>query len=349
MTHLPLSTCVVLAIVALVPAQITAIPQASFVSPVVLDFETPPAGLITSMDPYFTNAGLDSVSIVNAPGLHTVGSDTLSSGFMGQALCSVGNTLAIVAPSGPMDDHTAGAGWSFRLASGTWATQFGCLVVDQINHLMAVETWCNGVMRDQFTFTMTSATGGFPNPFLAYEDLRGFDEVRFQNVTTAGGWGVDNFTLGNIQAGVCPPLDFQQNSANCSHDYNGAMGNGALPAQLSVNSGMVLTSTLTGVGQFWECAVALGPALGRSIQPPFLTTPTQVVNLDYPAIVFYLNGALIGAPLAPTPAAFPGNVSLAFVAPIVPSPITLTQQCIVFDIGSPDGFWLSQATELTLN
>lgn len=340
---------VALVLSATLPAQITQIAGAQLIAPTMLNFDTAPVGLISNTDNYFILFGLASVSIINDPGLHTVGTDTLSSGVTGNCLASNGNSLAIVAPAGPLDDHQAGAGWSFRLAGGTFATQFGCVVADQVNHQMVVETWCLGTRRNTFTFTMT---GGFPNPPIYFEDLAGFDEVRFMNPVANGGWGIDDFTLGNVQAGSCPACNFEGNTPEARHTFNNVVGSCAGAATLTVPGGTSVVSSLNanGVGTIFEQVFAAGPAIPRSLQAPVATTATQTVNLDFTAILFYMGGAILGVPSQFNPQALsPAGFTLPIPTPVVLVPVTLTHQAIVFDPTAPEGFYLTQASQLTIN
>lgn len=331
-------------------AQITQIPAGSLVNPIVLDFDSPtsgipapPPGTVSNTDVYFLAFGLQDVQIINNPGTHTAGSDTLSSGFIGNCLASVNNTLSIVAPGGAMDDHTAGAGWSFRLLPGTLATQFGCIVVDQVNHTMAVETWRNGALQNTFTFTMT---GGFPNPYIYFEDLGTFDEVRFMNNATAGGWGVDDFTLGNVLAcpgGVCPTPapNWQTNSANASLDVDGVMVASPFAPTGAITTVGVGTAAMVNVGSAltgapFEMFVTTNPLAAANAGSYGFNTPgNQAVNVNIsdPAGL-WLNGLV-----APSLQPFPGNFTIPLALPTAAS---LSAQGLFLDPSAADGFSLTQ-------
>ena len=167
--------------------------------------ETGTPGPISGTDPLFIppNYVLSEASIVNDPGMHVNGGDVLSANVQGNALVSQGNALAIAAPGDPMDVHERGAGFGFKLEAGTVATQFGLLIVDQVNHDMKLQTWLGGVLQNELSF---NHAGAFPNPERYWQDLGKFDEVRFladQATGLQGGWGVDNLTIGNISSAEC--------------------------------------------------------------------------------------------------------------------------------------------------
>jgi hypothetical protein len=228
-----------------------------------------------------------------------VGGDTLSSGVQGNCLASVNNVLSIVAPGGAMDNHTAGAGWAFRLTPGSLATQFGCIVVDQTNHMMTVETWLGGVLQNTLT---VSVPGGFPNMYTYFEDTAGFDEVRFQNPATNGGWGIDDFTLGNQSGG----------GGGFSLSISSPMGPGSIQVD---NAGMTPNDEVYNVFTFNEPCPA-GPGSG-----PFLGLCTTDVGFLALQVSFPL-GALPFHFLAPGPtqtwgpfpAGFPSGTVLEGVA-----------------------------------
>ena len=278
-------------------AQITPIPATSLISPQTLDFDTgaPAAGNITGNDPYFTAFGLCNVAIINNPGMHLVQGDALSSGStpLTNALCSVNNTLAIVAPGGAMDGHEAGSGWTFRLAPGTTATQFGASIVDQTNHMMTVETYVGGVLQNTLTLQVTGATGGFPNDPQIFEDLAGFDEIRFMNPNANGGWGIDDLILANVSgtAGTCPPppaTPFQINQPGCSLDIDGVQTTGQFAAvsTLLVNqAGLLTVQSNVMPSTLFEMVISLGP-----LAPSLATTANQqTLNVNL-AGALYLNG-----------------------------------------------------------
>jgi len=353
------TTLVLLACAAVAPAQITMLPQmapgspppATFVSPQIMDFDTvgaqppPPPGTVGSQDPYFLSFGLCEVAIVNAPGAHVVAGDTLSSGFFGNCLASVNNQLAIVAPGGAMDNHSVGAGWRLVLAPGTVATQFGALITDQVNHPMAVETWLGGIMQNTLTFTM-SGTGAFPNPHIYFEDLGGFDEVRFMNTTAAGGWGIDDFTLANVQGvpgpcGVLPPPPYQPNSAEAGLTISGAPDSGVY-SSIVVASGLNTPETLdlssVNVGLPHDIGITYG---AMTVPLGFITPGNQVVNIDIanPTFSFLYGGTAALNPVAPFPAPMyqvPFSVSAPFIA---------STQMVVSDPASAIGLTLSHAAD----
>lgn len=329
------------------PAQITQITAGALINPQVLDFDTggapgPAIGTVpvSSTDPYFTGFGLCDVNIVNAPGMHVAGGDTLSSGFVGNALVSMNNMLAIAAPGGPMDNHTAGAGWSFRLAPGLTATQFGALIVDQFGHSLAVETWSGGALQNTLTLTLGASNT------IYFEDPAGFDQVRFQNVGPAGGWGIDDFTLANVSGTAtgasCPPLGaYQTNSAESSLTVSGLPDPGPfVPIIKSAGFGTPETLDLasTNVGAPFDVGIAF---FATSTPLYYLTAGNQILNVDLtlPSLVF-LNG---GASLNLLTSAFP---SASFQIPFA---VTTTQfavtQMVVVDPIHPDGFVLSHAAE----
>ena len=349
MKPLAFSMCVLLLCALSVSAQITQITGPTLISPIVMDFDTaaPPAGTVLPTDPYFTAFGLCEISIINAPGMHTVSGDTLSSGFIGNCIASVNNTLSIVAPGGAMDNHTAGSGWSFRLDPGIIATQFGCIIVDQTNHTMAVETWIGGVLQNTFSFTMT---GGFPNPYIYFEDVAAFDEVRFMNTTTAGGWGIDDFTLGNVLGAPtgtpCPPLPpspYQVNSAAASLTISGLPDPGGFAPIMKtapINTPETLDLASSNVGFPFDVGVVVSVA---TVPSAFITPGNQVVNLNLTSpTLFFVNG---GALPDLTNSSFP---SATFQVPFMgSSPFSASTQAIVADPLSIDGFVLTHAADYT--
>ena len=330
-----------------VSAQITPITAAGLVSPQTLDFDTgaPAPGPIFSNDPYFTAFGLCDITIINAPGTHFPSGDVLSSGGTGNSLASVNNTLAIVAQGGALDNHNPGAGWSFRLDPGLLATQFGCEITDQTNHSMAVETWLGGVLQNTYTFTMA---GGFPNPPIYFEDLAGFDEVRFMNTTAVSGWGIDDFTLGNVAGTItgnpCPPFPappYQINQAAASATLNGQPDPGgfsSISSVVGVGAPQTLDIASTNVGLGFDLIMSLGNTTAPSV---FVTTNQQVLNIDYtlPGLAFLFGTGLPDL----TNTAFPApTFFFPFSAPI---PMTVSAQMIVLDPAGADGFALSHALD----
>ncbi len=325
--------------------QLTSLPAANLVNPQVLTFDVgaPPAGLVGPNDPYFAAFGLCDINIVNAPGAHAAVGDTLSSGFIGNCIASVNNTLAIVPPGCAMDDHSPGAGWSFRLLPGTTATQFGGLIVDQTGHNMSVETWMGGVLQDTFTFNMA---GGFPNPHVYFEDLSGFDEVRFQNVVATGGWGIDDFTLGNVlgapTGAPCPPLGgYQLNSASSSLTVSGLADPGPfLPIfkNASVNTPETMDLSSSNVGLPFDIALLVG---GATTPGWMMTGGGQLINIDIsdPGVSFFNGGVLPNLSTSAFPAP---SLQIPFAVPI---PILASGQLGVVNPANPDGISMSHAAE----
>ena len=176
-------------------AQIVQINAGNLVNPQVLDFEAFTTGPVSGTDPLFAAFGVTAF-IVNDPGVHFAAGDRLTANVQGNGLVSVNNRLAIAGPQDLMDNQEAGAGWGFRVLGGLHATQFGFLVIDQVNHSMEFQTYRFGVLVDSLTF---QHSGSFPNPEIYFETTLVFDEVRFlANPDATGGWGVDNLTLGNV-------------------------------------------------------------------------------------------------------------------------------------------------------
>lgn len=183
------------AIASTTSAQIVQINAANLVNPQVLDFEAFTTGPVSGTDPLFAAFGVTAF-IVNDPGVHFAAGDRLTANFQGNGLVSVNNELTIAAPQDPMDNQEAGAGYGFRLLGGLVATQFGFLVIDQVNHSMQFQTYRSGVLVDSLTF---QHSGSFPNPEIYFETTTLFDEVRFIAFPNGtGGWGVDNLTFGNV-------------------------------------------------------------------------------------------------------------------------------------------------------
>lgn len=186
----------VLAFAGMVHAQIVQIDASMLINPSVLDMEGTPSGVISETDPLFTNFGLQRAFIVNDPGRHNAAGDRLTANVQGNGLVSQNNTLAIAAPQDLMDNQEVGAGYGFQLASGFTATQFGFLVIDQVNHSMRFDVFSGGANVGSLTFLHA---GVFPNPEIYFESAVAFDEVHFiASPDPTGGWGVDNLTLGNV-------------------------------------------------------------------------------------------------------------------------------------------------------
>src|SRR5262245_12083160 len=92
-----------------------------------LDFNSTPAGPISSTASLFTNFGLDAVSLV---GTFTVTGDELDTGDAGHgnALGPQSSTLAILNHNAPLDYISVNSGFRFEL-NGT-ARQFGFRIID---------------------------------------------------------------------------------------------------------------------------------------------------------------------------------------------------------------------------
>lgn len=166
----------------------------------VLDFEAGSDGAIAGDDALFAGFGLSNVALL---GTFSAGGDKLDSGVSGNALVSRGNTLAISAPSGALDNLSSDAGYQFQLACGTTATQLGFRVVDQTYFEMTIQTLCNGVVLDSYTY---SVSGNFPIAMIYLESSDPFDEFRLMATPYADlGWGVDDLTLAGLACTCTPP------------------------------------------------------------------------------------------------------------------------------------------------
>lgn len=176
-------------------SQIVQITAAQLSAPQVLDFEAFATGPVAGNDPIFGAFGVTAF-IVNDPGRHFAAGDVLSANAQGNGLVSVNNELTIAAPGDAMDNQEIGAGFGFRLLGGLTATQFGFLVIDQINHSMEFETYLGGGLQESLLFLHS---GSFPNPEIYFQASLPFDEIRFlARPIGTGGWGVDNLTLGRV-------------------------------------------------------------------------------------------------------------------------------------------------------
>lgn len=183
-------------LVLLCRALLVQIDPSALIDPRVLDMEGTPTGVISETDPLFTNFGLQRAFIVNDPGRHNAAGDRLTANVQGNGLVAQNNELAIAAPNDLMDNQEIGAGYGFQLAAGLTATQFGFLVIDQVNHSMRFDLFSGGSSVGTLTFLHA---GGFPNPEIYFESAVPFDEVHFVAFPNAtGGWGVDNLTLANV-------------------------------------------------------------------------------------------------------------------------------------------------------
>lgn len=185
----------VLAFAGVLHAQILQIDASALINPKVLDMEGTPTGPISGTDPLFTGFGLSRAFIVNDPGRHVAVGDRLTANVQGNGLVAQNNELAIAAPNDLMDSQEIGAGFGFQLAAGFTATQFGFLVIDQVNHSMRFDLFLAGGSVGSLTFLHA---GAFPNPEIYFESGAAFDEVHFiASPSATGGWGVDNLTFGN--------------------------------------------------------------------------------------------------------------------------------------------------------
>jgi hypothetical protein len=237
-----------------------------------LDFNAMTPGTVSGTDPAFVAFGLSMVSLV---GTHTASGDTLSSGASGNALCSVSNTLTIVAPGGAIDNQGTGAGWGFEL-DGQRATQCGLLVVDQTNHQMAVEVYDQGILLDTLSLTVT---GGFPNPPLYFESAVPFDEFRFVSPTGAAGWGVDDLVIAGLNP-IGP-------SCTLNAPVGGATVGGTVLLDYDVDHvtpGTPVDATFgfsTDAGATWTLCAAGGLSVNPAVG---LTTPMTGLTFEWDSV-----------------------------------------------------------------
>lgn len=129
---------------------------------------------------------------------------------------------------------------------------------------------------------------------------------------------------------------FQENSINASMAVDGVVGSPVVGTAVNVTptSVLELDSVLTGPANKWTIGAFVGvPA------PYFVTNPgAQIVNVDFtdPSFIFTND-------LATAPPFVPQTIPIGNLANL---PASITIQLLICDPTAPDGFWLSQATEL---
>lgn len=301
-------------------AQITVLPAANFIpARPVVDFDMGLAvpGTITGTEPYLVIGGILFASIVNDPGMHAPG-DTLSSNVNGNALVSVGNTLAVAAPGGPMDNHSNGAGFGLQL-DGVY-TQFSYICVDQVNHDTVFETYLGGVLQNTATIG-TPAFGftGFPMTAFYIEDLGGFDEIRLK-ATSTGGWGLDSIQLG----GPTGPPTYGLNDATLSLDINGANATGFAPIRFEGSVNENFTVNIGGAPQPWDALVSFVEPV-----PNLGLAANNLINIDpFAANTLFLNNLAFS----------PNNLLPTLAIPATLPGARVSIQAIALNPGNPDGF-----------
>jgi hypothetical protein len=147
------------------------------------------------------------------------------------------------------------------------------------------------------------------------------------------------------------PNAFQQNQATASLDIDKEVGSPASHATANVPQSALFTLTLssTRAGFPWELAgVAISPT------PGFLILSQNILNLDitHPSTFFHNGGfqsgwgSVVVIPgLPPTSS----TITLNQVIAAPPFPLSVGLQFAIADPASPDGFHLSQPTQLVVN
>lgn len=164
----------------------TTINLGDFSHPTVLDFEGLSAGPISGTDPYFTSAGISSVSVVNG----TFGGDTLDNYFDGNALASVGGVLSVVAPGGPIDDGTVAGAPVFTMQFADVRDKFGIMIADQHGVFQLTFQHLGGTVD---TFSWDTGLGES-----AYVQVNPFDTVIVDHPGFRYGYAIDNITLEDL-------------------------------------------------------------------------------------------------------------------------------------------------------
>ena len=175
-------------------AALVPVPAGSLASDALTqNFTGVPVGAIAGNAAAFTAINVSNASLI---GTFNENSDTLDSGIDGNALVSSGSTLTVQAPDGIMDDMHSGAGFRFELSAP--ATQFGFMMVDQINHQTEIEIFSSGISLGVVQY---NPTGDFPLPFVLFESVQPFDAVEIRTVESESGigWGLDNITFAGFQ------------------------------------------------------------------------------------------------------------------------------------------------------
>lgn len=176
------------------PAQITQIMPAGLLpDQQTLDFTAGTAGPISASDPLFTSFGLTDVRLT---GTWAPGGDVLSQCVMGNAIASVSGQLAVVAPSGALDNPSGQVGWEFELARKV--TQAGFIPVDECCWSLQVDFFDGGAMVG--TIMIGSVQNCVP---MLFESAVPFDEVHFIALNSFGGWGLDDLVLAGFQGPSC--------------------------------------------------------------------------------------------------------------------------------------------------
>lgn len=167
----------------------TIIPVGNFTNPIVLDFESQPVGPISSTSPYFTNAGISSVTVTNGENNHY----KLLPNNTGKSLVSHNGILSVADIGDELDDGTNDPFPCFTISFAIPQTRFGFSFTDQFpstSAMLFVVDFYSGVIKvDSFGMTAKSA-----NLAVYLQALSTFDRVTIGNYYTAG-WGIDNLTV----------------------------------------------------------------------------------------------------------------------------------------------------------
>jgi hypothetical protein len=163
-------------------------------------------------------------------------------------------------------------------------------------------------------------------------------------VTTIGPHGAGvNFAKGMTFAASCTFSAYQVNSLAASLTINGVATNGCSPAITTLASGAtaVIAFSSSNIGAGFEAVVSFGPLL-PAFGGALITANGQILSVDLSAPgLLFLNGGVV-----PVFQPFSTNFTLSFVAPS--GPFTASIQMAVADSGHPDGFVLSQGSQLVI-
>jgi hypothetical protein len=140
-------------------------------------------------------------------------------------------------------------------------------------------------------------------------------------------------------------IQFQTNQVTARFQLDDALTPLSCPARLtrSVNDSVLYRFQSTLVGNAWDVGITYGAPLKAANAGGVVTPGGQIINLDLAASPVWLFGG--AAPSLTTP--FPAPIVAAYFN--LPGPTgLLSAQMVVFDPTHPDGFHLSQGTELTV-
>lgn len=139
----------------------------------------------------------------------------------------------------------------------------------------------------------------------------------------------------------CPLVEYQTNSPPSTLDVDGVIAGPCTRAVTvkPLGSSGTINLASTNVGLPWDAGILSAPLLSAS-GGALITGLGQIVNLDISGPVSFLNG---GSTLSLS-TVWGSNFTLNFVTPAAPG--TFSMQMLNVDPGFPDGFLLSQGSEL---